>query len=200
MDESYEISPLDKIVSVASKQTMHTCDECPYESMYKHNLTKHRVNVHEKQPNSIPTVKKIVYMCDQCTKSFSTKYGLTLHVHSKHDHVFKYKCTVCTKGYNVKANYKGHLASHDAVLVEICRKCGAKFRYQRSLEEHMKSQHEHVSYKCVKDGCTINFTQPQALREHDLAVHSGRQFSCPRCGQVYKWRSSFTYHTGHCTF
>ncbi|KAJ8300775.1 hypothetical protein KUTeg_022294 [Tegillarca granosa] len=51
-------------------------------------------------------------MCDQCGRHFHSYTGIKSLIRTVHTMEFRYKCSVCDRGFDGKYYYKGHLAAH----------------------------------------------------------------------------------------
>ena len=49
--------------------------------------------------------------------------------------------------------------------------CGVKFRHGNDLSEHMRSQHQMVSFKAELSCCNTNFAKASELMDHVSVVH-----------------------------
>ena len=59
--------------AVTRLKRTHKCEECPYETKDKANLSKHTKHVHSEKPKKIKKSRE----CGECGKHFSTKAILT---------------------------------------------------------------------------------------------------------------------------
>ena len=51
----------------------------------------------------------------------------------KHRGEYKFKCSICSKGFYQKAHFQGHLNSHRNVCPNWCPKCGKQFLYSQDI-------------------------------------------------------------------
>ncbi|XP_053407619.1 protein sister of odd and bowel-like isoform X7 [Mercenaria mercenaria] len=178
--------------STVKDSTKYTCDICDCEISNNSNFQRH-LKLHDPEKPA-----KNTFVCDTCGHIFTSRFGLKMHCKSIHLKTFKYKCEVCTKGYNQMAAYKGHMASHMDILKEKCPHCTLTFQYKNSLKEHVKSVHGlKTKLKCKDPNCTSVFSCRQSLNDHNRAVHSSSYLPCLKCGKRFKWRSSLKYHDEH---
>lgn len=111
-DESYEAKPKSKIKAKTSN------------------------GLKNKNP---PLPKNEKLFCDFCTSRFRKRTALIAHV--KHKHKLMKKCPICNVGVKVKGQYnmKFHiLKAHKDVNAFACGDCGAVFRLQHHLKNHLK--------------------------------------------------------------
>lgn len=203
MEQSvYEIVPIEE--SCEDVLTTYPCSECTYSSKWKSNLKRHRTVVHKQKTNCQTTATAIkdkeIHVCDQCGKSFTSRYGMSLHIKSKHQEIFRFKCGVCEKGFQQLWDYRGHLASHVNSLEKTCNTCKKTFKYQTSLNRHVKicnvtDENNNSKFEC--NVCQKKFKSNKNLIDHMRGAHSGRLFQCDVCLKFFKWRSSLSYHRQH---
>ena len=58
-----------------------------------------------------------------CGKIFKSEKGLNLH-QLQYQEIYKFKCNICKKGYNVKAAFQAHLKMHVDSKTFKCKRCG----------------------------------------------------------------------------
>ena len=83
-----------------SSSTFYFCDICqmklPGASRYEDHMNAHEGRKHH---------------CGFCGKAFRSKERLTYH-EKEHQGIFKYRCTVCQKGYNHRGDFRKHQEKH----------------------------------------------------------------------------------------
>ena len=198
MDSSFGLqSTNDSVVEKVSNQ--YVCLICSFTTRFRQNLKRHEKTHKQGSANLPSAVGSYSETCDRCSKQFKTKRGLELHVHTRHLHQFRFKCPVCSRGYNILSSYQGHLASHHQELKEKCSTCGATFLYKQSLKEHLKKNHPvTIKKKYVCHECNKEFSCRDTLIQHNKGIHGGGAHKCQKCGKLYRWRSSLAYHTWAC--
>ena len=195
MDQSLELEGLDKSLNQESPEKSPPkagCSVCNYKTQFRHNLRKHMRTVHADPDDR--HVQKISFLCDSCAKPFKSSYGLNLHKKSVHEGNFKFNCTVCSKGFNQKRDYMGHLSSHDKILKKKCDFCKLTFQYASTLKRHVKAVHNTTKFVCSLQNRSMEFTSSTARSEHHRVVHDNKAFVCSVCNKQFKWRSSLKYH------
>lgn len=190
MSDSFEVQWL-----IENVHERFECEICNYYTDIKWNLKRH-MKVHYRSTKVAPseTSREGQLICHSCGKIFRSRCGLSQHVRSKHTLQFSFKCGVCSKGFMSSYHYRGHLASHEKILERKCEKCPATFRYQSTLQEHIKVQHQGMEFRCDKDGCAKVFASSRALRDHQRAIHENKYYYCSKCNKNFRWRSSVRYH------
>ena len=176
MDESFEISPLDESVheeEVTTTPSVYSCQSCSYTTRYKQNLKRHETN-HQAKPG-IDVGQSAKYMCDHGGHAFKSQVGLKSHVRSKHEHVFRFRCQTCGKGFQGLWNYRGHLSSHNKALKEKCAFCPQTFTHKSTLLSHQK-RHDTLTARPadICNVCGIEFSDKKNLTEHKRGCHGGK--------------------------
>ncbi|XP_059147017.1 zinc finger protein 14-like [Physella acuta] len=116
----------DHVISCAAagNYTSVQCRVCPLMLESTEELTHHMRAVHHYFP------------CSQCTIWCPTMAALHGHIHREHKP--KFVCSICTKTFHCKINYKGHMNMHLGKKPYVCAKCGKTFAYQQSQYAHQK--------------------------------------------------------------
>ncbi|XP_018016616.1 uncharacterized protein LOC108673323 [Hyalella azteca] len=92
-----------------------------------------------KKKKASPVVKNQKFYCDFCPSRFRKRAAMIAHV--KHKHKFMKKCPICNVGIKVtgKYNMKFHmLKEHKEVNSFACGDCGAVFKLQHHLKNHVR--------------------------------------------------------------
>ena len=78
-------------MAVATRQKRYACDQCPYQTDWKTNMTRHCRTHSNERP----------FECPECGKSFKQKAHLTRHLRV-HTGERPFQCTVCSKAFKEK--------------------------------------------------------------------------------------------------
>ena len=123
-------------------EPLSSCDRCPFTTKYKKNLKRHMDTKH-RPPEAVHVPS--LYVCEHCGAVFQSARGLSCHVRGKHERVFRLTCSVCRKGFNDGASYRGHLAKHDQSREIPCERCGKRFRFASNLARHVPVSYTHLT-------------------------------------------------------
>merc|ERR1711962_1863140 len=76
----------------------------------------------------------------------------------------------------------------------ICKYCGALFRYNKLLENHINGVHLKIKpYAC--EVCNKSFTQPGHLKEHVDAIHAKiKPYKCEICEKDFSQMGNLKIH------
>lgn len=74
--------------------------------------------------------------CSHCSTWCPSLSALRGHIHREHKP--KFVCSICSKTFHCKINYKGHMNMHSGAKPYACSKCGKSFAYQQSKHAHEK--------------------------------------------------------------
>ncbi|XP_047039620.1 zinc finger protein 354A-like [Helicoverpa zea] len=168
--------------------------ECPIcHKMVRVIQLKYHIQRHE---------NKSRYSCVDCNKTFS--HLATYQAHLKYsrahasEHVFKFPCPMCNKGYPSKEAMQDHFNyQHLGKTVHKCPICEKPIASRANVEKHLMRVHgqkkekprNHICQECGKA-----FTDKKALTQHEV-IHSGeRPLSCDICQQTFKQKASLYTH------
>ncbi|KAK0175698.1 hypothetical protein PV327_009427 [Microctonus hyperodae] len=159
------------------------CDYCP--QIFSNRDT---LEVHLKSHDY-----KIFYFCDDCGSEFA-------NIDAKQAHeitcIKKLICRYCDITLNTKEKKRQHEQNHcDTIFGQICDMCGNKFKYQGTLNQHIKTQH--TSWKNVFEcpECSEIFAFKQQLNNHLKLFHTpSLTYLCEECGADFKNLSSLRHH------
>ena len=103
----------------------------------------------------------------------------------KHRGEYKFKCSICSKGFYEKAHFQGHLNSHGNLHPNWCPKCGKQFLYSQDIGKHLdKCGVSEKNFECEIGSCkgTKFFTTQQLLVNHQKGYHKmGDGYVCDKC-------------------
>ncbi len=137
-------------------------------------------------------------LCPECGRKYGTATGLRKHVQS-HTRVFKYVCSICSKGFTEKHQLSAHMTKHGHPKLS-CDQCKRTFTRPFSLQRHLLTCNNEkgkddrkVSFACQV--CDKTFGQKGTLTTHMEGIHMGLvKYSCELCDKKYKWRTSLSLH------
>lgn len=141
-----------------------------------------------------------VYWCSICCKSYPTLNAANRHQRLVHDK--KHQCSYCNERFASKWHLTRHQRKHGLVLENgeghKCGVCDKVLSDRRSLETHIKLQHEARAKEFVCRHCKKRFAKRTALEIH-TASHLKRgercdAFKCSLCDQTFTLKSNLTKH------
>lgn len=145
---------------------------------------------------------------------------------STHSNNYKYKCTICQKGYNRSFRLSQHIQVEHKKILFTCPHCGKLYRDASGFKKHANSHvlgKKEQSFPCElcskvyrsANGRTLhmqkhNGTQSRSicdicgiavlsLRTHLLTHSDKKPFVCKMCGKQYRIRAELTNHERHHT-
>ncbi|TRY63639.1 hypothetical protein TCAL_12059 [Tigriopus californicus] len=127
------------------------------------------------------------YQCHYCGKEYSCSQTLGYHV-KLHEGIERFKCSYCDYGTNIKevliAHEKTHLrkkgldnSDTDKVLYYQCDRCHKRYNFPRSLQTHIKRDHEGIKPCFPCPDCSESFNSKTVFYKHRRKEHgfvSGR--------------------------
>ncbi|CAH8463902.1 unnamed protein product [Heterobilharzia americana] len=145
---------------------------------------------------SVGKVKK--YSCPQCSAGpFQKKRMVWAHmaiVHRERKHV----CDKCDRAFPTISKLKRHSLKHHGYICDLCHEqtpfdhqntgsngpSAVRFQNFTSLRRHIAQAHPKPPLQCPT--CSMRFTRPSALSEHEATHTPGgpsarRRFICPVC-------------------
>ena len=110
--------------------------------------------------------------------------------HMETAHKTRHPCSECGKYYNSLKQLQEHTEYCGSVI--MCEQCPAKFRFRRSLENHIAKDHEkQFNFKC--EICESKFSLSFNLAAH-VKRHSQPNVVCPECGKSLRNKNSLKIH------
>lgn len=150
---------------------LYRCTICSVQCKNRRSLSDH-LKVHDKQ-----------FECDMCAKKYVRRHDLYAHMLNVHIKSKTYLCDICSKQFNTKLYLTYHMARHQKTITH-CPVCSKPFLYKQNLARHM-STHNNKRYVCTK--CSASYSQPHALKMHDMLTHDGIVLNqCKKCGRSFK--------------
>jgi hypothetical protein len=126
------------------------------------------------------------FKCVHCDKNedYVWHSGIALKKHIAEIHRYiRPVCDIC--GFVVKSVVKDRLEFHKRTVHEghrdwACEICGKTFTLKESLQKHVESTHQNITFKC--DQCDKEVTTRSSLRTHMAAVHERKiEYNCDLC-------------------
>lgn len=138
------------------------------------------------------------HVCDVCGAKLTSEYYLKIHVR-RHNKEFTEFCTICNKGFYLKATLKTHMSVHtdDKCICQVCKK---QFGNQVYLKTHMKLHNRpEARKKFTCDICKFETFYSYCHKEH-MWTHTGEgQVPCEVCGKLIRrqyMKIHIRIHTG----
>ena len=140
----------------------YNCPICPFRSIYKVSLQKHKESTHEGKR----------FKCVECGLSFTSTNGLKIHVSVVHRKERKY-CPYC-KSLLYSKDFDDHVEKKHKYY-EKCNGCDYKSLSKRNLDRHMKLMHDGKErpFKCSK--CPYQASHELAISKHQKLFHIGSE-------------------------
>ena len=137
--------------------------------------------------------------CEICVKDFSTRHSLDKHVKNYHNgDSISSKCELCDKVYTGKnSNYslEDHIRTIHEKIRYKCKLCCKEFNYKSNLTRHVSVHHDgKKAYKCEK--CNKQFGYYHTLKNHFETTHGDLKLKCTVCNFVFTSSKSLSLHIG----
>ncbi|KAF8383165.1 hypothetical protein PRIPAC_72307, partial [Pristionchus pacificus] len=170
-----------KIASLKAHQETHLdaserddkleCDICK-KIVFGRTLLKIHKSTHLDDNDPVQAAIKRQHKCKECGKTFRNASNLRHHMNI-HTGNYRFKCTICTTGFNSRGILKKHMENHEKGIehyfnynTKTCPYCSKKFRADNHLSKHIQQFHE-GKLKC--DLCDMRFER----HYHMTKIHSG---------------------------
>ncbi|XP_055534848.1 zinc finger protein 90-like [Wyeomyia smithii] len=190
------------------------CDKCCFKTRHQEALNAHRRRhvlydhmdgIHCSNPSCLKAfpdqqqydkhLKEGVHkqhVCDICGASLKHKYSLEVHL-ARHAGIPQFQCQYCSSPFYTKTEMRNHITSiHTAGKICECSKCGAVFKNNKLLKQHLESHVEARNFKCST--CDFAFKTVHHLRRHVATVHQEVRFHCERCEMSYGRKDKLRMH------
>nr|XP_060616257.1 zinc finger and SCAN domain-containing protein 2-like isoform X1 [Anolis sagrei ordinatus] len=187
------------------------CPDCPVTFLWKSNLSRHRVNVHKREPFNAPLQREMVAK----TKGFPRASTLNRH-QSLQSREKPFQCNDCGQSFlwavSLKRHRKKFHRGKKSILAKVpgiqgkrhvCQDCGESFKHQGLLNSHRCVRAKKKPYVCAI--CGDCFQWGVSLYRHRKQVHKWTTFppllqtrpagqdkihTCKKCGRSFNrpWR------------
>jgi len=101
-------------------------------------------------------------------------------------------CLQCNAQFTKKSTLNRHIKSIHEAITYSCSHCDKTFKQQGTMNRHIKSKHEGVKYICNQ--CDYQATLKFHLTIHIQSIHDGVKYACNECGHQATHQSSLTQH------
>ncbi|XP_071945496.1 histone-lysine N-methyltransferase MECOM-like isoform X2 [Antedon mediterranea] len=137
------------------------------------------------------------FKCELCPKTFNWKANLIRH-QSTHNSERQYSCENCSKVFTDPSNLQRHIRTqHHGARCHACPECGKTFATSSGLKQHT---HIHSSIKPFTcEVCLKSYTQFSNLCRHKrMHIDCRTRLKCMGCGQVFSTVTSLNKHRRFC--
>lgn len=90
--------------------------------------------------------------------------------------------------------------SFDSGTLFMCFSCGNQYSSEEGFQSHLltcpQAKMKRQTWPC--DYCDAEFSSRKSMHDHKRGMHECRLFQC-RCGQTFKWRTSYRRHQLKCS-
>ena len=143
-------------------------------------------------------VARTAFKCYRCGICFTSVSSLHEHVkkHSYDDIRKKQsvKCDICGQVLTKLKYLERHMLIHSGEKPFPCQYCSERFRSTGELNSHAARHTSSEQHTCIK--CNISFIRKETLNLHmkDKHMEGDRNFSCPHCVKIFKYKSTLDHH------
>ncbi|XP_041378519.1 zinc finger protein 91-like [Gigantopelta aegis] len=157
----------------------------------KVHIRKHRVT------------ENFVCLFPECKFSANSKLGISKHMHAKHAKEKHFSCSWCTFSSKTVKAFIAHVSqthyasvlSKDAFRAALCPTCGAEFKRNSDLKEHMVCHHgAQLDYLSVCDVCGL-VVRSRRMQQHKIAKHRVKTIPCKFDGCRLLFKSDYRMET-----
>ena len=174
------------------------CQHCPSTFMNEIGLSMHFSKIHEFWWQKHLNIVGNEYSCKICSKTLKKAKEFRKHIFQEHKLVNTVVCPKCPKVFR-----KNRLQTHMVVHIEepnvVCDLCGLKYKSERLVNVHKRSQHmtnEEKLYLLEMFKCKT--CDKRCLSKAKLAIHSQRHgdliHQCDICDTRYRFVDSLRIH------
>ncbi|XP_050400209.1 zinc finger protein 37 isoform X2 [Patella vulgata] len=161
-----------------TKVEYHKCRTCSKKYKSKSGLHYHE-SLHK---------TKEMCLCQICGSEYANKQCLAQHVRIKHKNRMKkeFCCPVCSRVFSSTSGFRYHrLHHHSTESRVICETCGKELKNEMTYKKHVIDVHSTIKKKVVLLPCRLCdkvFRAPSSRKYHMETAHSGKKYTCDKCG------------------
>ena len=105
-------------------------------------------------------------------------------------------CTICSKFFSTRANFKRHMRVHTNEKLSQCDVCGKRYTSTSQLRTHVAAAHLGVVFSC--DECDKIYKTKAGLSCHKRTHKGIFSYVCMVCGRGFNYKTDFERHSlGH---
>lgn len=134
------------------------------------------------------------YECEECGQRFWSEHYLKVHNNTQHNTSDGINsCHVCGAVFRWQANLTEHIKTHNNKdNVFKCDACGEQFSQKLFLTDHMKTHVEHRLHQCHE--CEARFLTENKLQDHLRSQKYENPYKCVICGQRFFFENTLEEH------
>ena len=103
------------------------------------------------------------------------------------------ECTLCKVVFKTQLSHTRHLNSCKSSKM-ICSLCDKKLPDVSKRWKHIEQTHPGKLFTCTIDECQFSFTSRKGLEYHIGNVHTGKEFNCSPCKQLFNTVQELNEH------
>lgn len=176
----------------------YPCLVCGLSFVTEKKLKEHFGGHKNKVSSTRKTPYKPMLECGACKFQFTTRKDFILHKCSKpilrilQNNSVNLYCHSCDQHFKTLERAELHRAYHEGIEKLACKHCEENFETQKSLDYHIKYQHENQE-PFVCQHCEFRFFSKEHFDKHKK-VHELTTYQCSLCNKTFKDLEKITSH------
>lgn len=138
--------------------------------------------------------------CDFCVKEFATATMQRIHIRQSHKGQLPFSCKECNLRirdshgvHNHNARFHPEKCSREQIQERTCEHCNTIYNTAQHKKNHMLAKHSQKMFSC--NICHTEFSYKRALQRHEKSQHKDvKFFSCDFCGDRFESKVPMMEH------